>query len=494
MFCGGLGRLVTFCACLWLTGCQPHTATEKSAPSPLAGTELTLLVVGDESLAKSIALLRGQWEGETESKLRVEPLSENEFAAQAARGEVAADAVIYAPRWLGTLAEAKAIQSITPAMIEDPELDWPDVFELLKTREVTWGTDVYAVPLGSPVLLCFYRQDLLQSLGRQPPRTWQEYQELAAALAEHGPDKPAAGEQPVADVAKAHGEWRGTIEPLASGWAGVTLLARASAYARHANHYSTLFNMLSMEPLVASPPFVRALEEMVAAAQISKNAALDSTPESAWQALLNHQAGMALCWPASGGSASGDDANAAASSAPELGCVEIPGASEVFNATSGQWEGRAGGPMSVPLVGMSGRVGSIAAKSAHPQATFRLLAWLASRKWSDRALSAGAAAAPFRHSQSAAPDAWSRGLPAGEARQYLTAVAGSLSAADCLLAPRLPGAERYMQALDEAVRKALDDQASPQEALDAAAEKFRAITAELGRERQRDAYQRSLGL
>jgi multiple sugar transport system substrate-binding protein len=473
--------LDVFMVCLWLTGCQPHSAPEKSAPPPLAGTELTLLVVGDEALAKSIALLRGQWEGETESKLRVEPIVEQEFAAQAARGEVAADVVIYAPRWLGTLAESQAIQSITPAMIDDPELDWPDVFELLKTREVTWGTDVYAIPLGSPVLLCFYRQDLLQKLGRQPPRTWQEYQDLAAALAEHAPEKPS-------------GEWCGTIEPLAPGWAGATLLARAAAYARHANHYSTLFNMVTMEPLVASPPFVRALAEMVAVARLSKDAALDSTPESAWQALLKHQTGMALCWPAVGPSANGDDPAIAAAEMPELGCVEIPGSSEVFNATSAQWESRAGGPMSVPLVGMSGRVGSIAAKSAHPEAAFRLLAWLASRKWSDRALSAGAAAAPFRHSQSAAPEPWSHGLPAGESRQYFTAVAASLSAADCLLAPRLPGAERYMQALDEAARKALDNQASPQEALESAAEKFRAITAELGRERQRDAYQRSLGL
>ncbi|HVU88644.1 MAG TPA: extracellular solute-binding protein [Pirellulales bacterium] len=490
----GLRLIVACCGCLWSCGCRPQAPPEKNARAPLAGTELTLLVAGDEALAKSIALLRGQWEGETESKLRVESVSEQELAAQAARGEVSADAVIYAPRWLGTLAEGNAIRPLGAAMLDDSELDWPDVFELLETREVRWGTDVFAVPLGSPVLLCFYREDLLQALGRQPPRTWQEYQDLAAALAEHGPGNPSGGEKVEADKTGALDAWCGTIEPRGPGWAGVTLLARAAAYARHPNHYSTLFNMVTMEPLIASPPFVRALEEMVAAARLSKDGSPDASPAGAWQALLNNRAGMALCWPAADERTDKGGEPGDAAEMPELGCVEMPGSVEVFNATSGQWERRPGDPVSVPLVGAAGHVGSIAAKSAHPEGAFRLLAWLASRKWSDRALTASADAAPFRHSQSTSPEAWSPGLQPGAARVYVATVGASLSAAECLVAPQLPGADRYLMALDEAVRKALENKVGPKESLEGAAEQFRAITKELGLDRQRDAYQRSLGL
>ena len=42
----------------------------------------------------------------------------------------------------------------------------------LRHREATWGTRTVALPLGSRVLTCFYRADLLKKFGKQPPATW----------------------------------------------------------------------------------------------------------------------------------------------------------------------------------------------------------------------------------------------------------------------------------------------------------------------------------
>ena len=56
----------------------------------------------------------------------------------------------------------------------------------------------------------------------------------------------------------------GVLEPLGPGWAGVVLLARAASYAKHPDNYSTLFDINTMEPLIAGEPFVRALEELLA--------------------------------------------------------------------------------------------------------------------------------------------------------------------------------------------------------------------------------------
>ena len=98
-----------------------------------------------------------------------------------------------------------------------------------------------AVPFGSPVFCCYYRADLLEKLGRKPPQTWTEYEELAKLL--RRTQKPAGG-----------AAWCGTIEPLVPGWAGLVLLARAAAYAKHRDNYSALFNIETMEPLVAGPP------------------------------------------------------------------------------------------------------------------------------------------------------------------------------------------------------------------------------------------------
>ena len=48
------------------------------------------------------------------------------------------------------------------------------------------------------------------------------------------------------------------------GWH--VLLARAACYAAHRDNYSTLFNIATMQPLIDGPPFVQALEELVAVA------------------------------------------------------------------------------------------------------------------------------------------------------------------------------------------------------------------------------------
>ena len=61
--------------------------------------------------------------------------------------------------------------------------------------------------------------------------------------------------------------WRAAIEPLADGWAGQLLLARAAAYAMHRDQVSPLFRFDTMAPLIDQPPYVRASKELVAAAK-----------------------------------------------------------------------------------------------------------------------------------------------------------------------------------------------------------------------------------
>ena len=64
------------------------------------------------------------------------------------------------------------------------------------------------------------------------------------------------------------------------------LLARAAAYAKHRDQYSALFNVETMEPLVAGPPFVHALEELVAAAKLGPADPLGYDPAAARAGLL----------------------------------------------------------------------------------------------------------------------------------------------------------------------------------------------------------------
>jgi ABC-type glycerol-3-phosphate transport system substrate-binding protein len=482
-----------------IAGCTSGKESESPAGSSgetasLSGVELKLVVVDDPGLAEAVRLLRGEWQGGTGAKLEiVEQTSAELLGAK----ELAADAVIYPVECLGELAQRDWLAPVPKATLDDPTLAWLDIFEADKSRLATWGTEAYAIPFGAPLLTLCYRADLLKQLDREPPETWTEYQELVELLADRDKLGDAA---PPADQ-----PWFAAAEPLAEGWAGPTLLARAAAYAKHQNHYSTLFDMESMAPLIAGPPFVKALDELAAAAKHGAESKLDFGPEQARQALARGVCGLALCWPASARSeelaqdareSGGERADGEQAPHFELAFIELPGASEVYNLGSKAWDKRrAQDSPHVPLLGVAGRLGSIAKNSTKVDAAGQLLAWLSGPQWGQRVAAASKATTLYRTSQLAAPREWV-GLEVDEpaALQYAETVRQSMSQAESLTVLRIPGRERYMAALDGAVRKVVAGEVQSQAALDEVAEAWRQITAELGLEAQRDAYHRDLGL
>ncbi len=165
-----------------------------------------------------------------------------------------------------------------------------DLFPLQQSGEVRWGREIYGVPFGSPQLTVFYRKDLFEPLGLSPPATWTEYQQLAAQLADR-------------ETVSSHislpedGAWHAVVEPLAAAWSGKLLLTRAAAYARHRSQFSTLFDARTMEPLIAGPPFVKALSELVAAAKLGPSNATSMGPAEARREFTAGRCAMALSWP-----------------------------------------------------------------------------------------------------------------------------------------------------------------------------------------------------
>jgi multiple sugar transport system substrate-binding protein len=441
---------------------------------------LKLLVVDDPAMAEAIERLRAEWRAQSGAALVIEQRSAEEARASAPTLEC--DAVIYPVEQLGELAEANAIVPLPGDYAANRELAWADTFELVQVAEVRWGQAPWAVSFGSALLTCYYRADLFEKLRKRPPQTWSEYHELAGFFAERG--NLSGVELP--------DDWAGAIEPLAPAWAGRALLARAAGYAKHRDHFSTLFKIDTMEPLVAGAPFVRALEELVADAKFGTADGARLDPIATGQRFLQGKAALALATvghAATQSSHGGDRAVAVA-------FVELPGSPKVYDIASAAWENRKSDESArIPLLGFSGRLGSIAAQSAEPAAAFQLLAWLSGREWGTTVGSASRATSLYRRSQLAAPQPWvDPQLDAAGARQFAGVQRDALSRQAYLHVPRLPGEEKYLAALDAAVAQALVREKPPADALAAAADAWRTITAELGLESQRAAYRKSLGL
>jgi multiple sugar transport system substrate-binding protein len=473
---------------LLFSGCSPKDST--SAPEAnkrLAGVKLKLVVVDDPAIAAAVRGLKDEWNAQTGAEVEVAECKEKDLADAA---NLPGDAVICPEHLLGPLAEAKRLAPVPHniARNTNPQGGWSQYFPLLRNHAAAWGGEVYGVPLGSPVFCCYYRADLLEKLGRRPPETWQEYIELAQILRTEG--------------AKS-GVKYGTVEPLARGWAGLVLLARAAAYAKERDNYTTLFDDKTFEPAIAGPPFVRALTELVEAAKLGPAEQLEFDPAAVRGEFRKGTTALAISWPSAcrerlprrSESPNTMPANAT-EGVPYVAFAELPGAAEVYRTSSGTWQPRsADAGRHVPLLGISGRLGVVRAGSEHADAAFQLLLWLSDPQWSAQVFAGSPATTLFRTDQVVAAKNWVEGgVSASAARQYAQQAAAALSRDQFLASLRLPGRAEYLAALDEAVQTAVRGQQTPDEALQKAAGKWRKISQRLGVEEQKAAYMHSLGI
>ncbi len=289
-----------------------------------------------------------------------------------------ADAVIFPPELLGTLAERRLIRPLNRAWLTSDLLAADDLLTPLDSPELCWDGQPTAIPLGEPVLLAFYRTDVLERLGKTPPNTWDEYQQL------------------VDQIGREH-HLRPTAEPLAGGWAARLLLARAAAYARHRDYLSVLFNRETMEPLIAGSPFVRALEELVQTAKLNPAGAAELTPQQCVDLVINGEAAMAIGFL---------DRRTKTLPTSSIAVAELPGSDTAYHWGQARWEPRRADETGrVTLRGLGGRIGAVVRGSDHAESAFLLLSWLASKHGSEELMSADLDSQPFRVSQLAAPSA-----------------------------------------------------------------------------------------
>lgn len=240
-------------------------------------------------------------------------------------------------------------------------------------------------------------------------------------------------------------------------------LAWATPHAVHRSRVATLFDSDDFKPRLAEPPFARALEDLVAQARELGEAR--------------------IIWPRRGEPMRGG-------SAPQL----MPATEEVYNPIAEEWEtvtGASGPEHHATLLASSGRLIAVTRATRNAATAFRFAAWLAGPENARQISTASDHVAICRGKFARAGDAWRASDDRQQAKEFSELTAEALRFPRFLLAPRLPGSEEYLGALGNHVRDAIDG-TPPQEALNAAAADWEAISVARGRDAQRAAYQRSL--
>jgi multiple sugar transport system substrate-binding protein len=255
-----------------------------------------------------------------------------------------------------------------------------------------------------------------------------------------------------------------------------------------------LFDYETMQPLVAGPPFERALDELVAAAKTGPENPRQQTPETARRALLAGEAAIVLTWPSR---ATSDGKALPVADGVRIDFAELPGAETVYDFAEKTWTHQRAGeaPTHVPLLGTAGRLASVAKNARRPREAAEILALLSGRDWSSRISPSSPATTVFRQSHLKNPVLWTdEGLPREASDRYAELVRATQTRPTYMFCLRIPGWQRYLAALDQAVQEAHTGTKTSAAALTGAVEAWNVITQELGVESQKAAYTRSLGL
>ncbi len=462
-----------------LPGCTPEpapSAADSEIKTDADQRPLRLLVFDDPQLAETI---EREWIARGGASLTVENAEASSFKEKT---RLRADAVIYPANLLGELAERNLLAPLSSEQLSNPEYDRQDILPMPRLRDGAWGGKTLALPFGSPTFVLYYRQDIFDALQLQPPATWAEYADVSKRLADRAALAEAGIETPK--------EWRATAEPWGGGWASRVFLARAAAYAAHPREFSCLFDVDTFATLLTQPPFVRALEEMRNAVNLSPPEATSWSPGEVRKAFHRGRCGMALTWPHHEREGAAQEP---AGWTQPTGIVEAPGAGSVYSFGLKEWAPRS--KKHVPLLGVAGRLGSITRASGNRAGALRLLTWASGPEMSVAISTNSSATTVFRQSHLSAPAAWvESNLSPSAVQDYVSAVEAVNARRQWLHLLRIPGANDYLAALDAEIRLALASDKTPAAALAAAAGQWQNITEQRGLKKQTQAYRRNFGL
>ena len=373
-----------------------------------------------------------------------------------------------------------------PASIREADA-WEDIHTVYRDRLMVWNGKHYTQTIDGDLHNLTYRTDLFEDAKEQSafkakygydlrlPQDWKEYLDIAEFFTR--PDQ---------------GLW-GTAEAFVRGgqqfWFFFTHVA---SYTNHPDHPGSMFfNPENMDAQVNNPGWVKALEDYVRASKLAPPGALNFNFGDVNSNFAGGKVAMSVGWGDTGVIAA-DPKQSTVNG--KVGSAVTPGSKEVWNYKTGKWDSF-DAPVVSPFMAFGGWQAAVPAASKKQEAAWHFIEWVSNPENSGIAtVTGGSGVNPYRYSHFTDVDRWLSTFTRAEAEAYLAAQKDSASHPNVALDMRLPGYFSYTEILEIELSKALAGQVSAQEALDAVAEQWDALTDDFGRDTQLAAYRSSMGL
>jgi multiple sugar transport system substrate-binding protein len=472
-------------------------ATAAQAQKMYEGIEVNLLTRPGPVIAGRLDERGKEFEALTGAKINVVgvPFADlfQKLLTDWATGTNSIDVGVFASGWAVELADGGLLADLSDFVANDPDLDIDDIAPYFREFNQKIDGKTLLITIDGDFQMLYYRSDVLAELGLEPPKTWDEYLEVAAAT--HGKDMNGDGER----------DFGSCMFKKRNAQSFYAIMSIAAPFVQtQGTGQGIFFNTENMKPMVNN-------EAWAAALAFFKESGKYGPPEE-----LNHDIGDTRALVTTGRCALmldwGDigplSIDETTSKIKDLvGASILPGSTKVLDwdtgklvpCTAERCPHAIDGVNHAPFAAFGGWSGAINAK-ADPkviEAAYKFLSYMNQAAQSNYDVTQGwTGYNPYRISQFENIDPWVKaGFSRESAENYLGAIGDSLNSPNMASDMRIPGTQRYQGIiLDRELARYLAGEVTAEQALANIESGWEEITEEFGRDGQLSMYKASLGI
>lgn len=477
----------------------PQPSVSLSSPTPMSrfdGITITVLTRELPQIAEPIKRRAPEFSKLTGAKINVVtvPFGKlyEEIRQDLMKGTKKYDVIVFAPQWTVDYATPGYLDDLTARVAGDNALEWNDIAPFFRDFSSTYQGKIVTIPFDGDFQMVYYRIDLLQQAGINPPETWDDY--LAIAKKFNGQDLNGDGTPDYGSCM--------SKKPNAQSywlfWSVVTSFLQSQG-----TQQGAFFDPDTMKPLVNNEAIASALDIYQETVKYAPPDELQFDLRQARDFFISGRCALTLDWGDTGTLA----IEAKSKVKDQVGAVILPGTKKVLDRTTGKLipcdkitcPFAINGVNHAPYAAFGGWVGAInnAAPPKNKDAGYAFLSYVSQPAQANVDVTLGITGFnPYRTSQFTNREPWIKaGMSFEAASNYLGAISVSLRSPNIVLDLRIPENNRYQgEVLDQVMADFLAGKITRDEAIQQINNGWEKITNEMGREKQRAAYRASLGL
>ncbi|MGH6945574.1 MAG: ABC transporter substrate-binding protein, partial [Geminicoccaceae bacterium] len=411
-----------------------------------------------------------------------------------ASGTNSIDAAVFAPQWMVDFVQGGYLEDLSARVAQDEKLELDDIAPFFREFSQQYQGKTYLLTLDGDFQMVYYRKDVLQELGMQPPETWDDYLEIASAA--HGKDMNGDG-QP---------DYGSCISKKRNAQAYWAITSIASGYIQSQGTKQGAFFTTDdeMTPLVDNPAFQRALEVYVKTTDYGPPNEINLDVGDTRSLFVGGRCMLTIDWGDIGTLAIDPTISVVQD---KVGAVILPGSREVLDRATMKMVPcddktcpyAIDGVNRAPFAAFGGWSGGINA-AADPKvkdAAYAFISYMSQPAQSNEDVTIGRTGFnPYRLSQLEDLTLWLKaGMSEAAAKDYLGAIKASLDSPNMVLDLRIPQNQRYQQVvLDTSLARLLAKEITVEQTMEVIRDGWNELNDELGKEDQLAAYKGSLGI